>query len=87
MLKITLIKKITNYFITISLLVLLCVNNSFAKEKPLLKIALGDWCPYSCNPEKEGGKIGYIAEILTLVFERAGFEVQARSMSFSPFFT
>jgi len=65
-------------------LVLLGIGvGSIWAEGPTLKIALGDWCPYSCDPAKEDGKIGYIPEILMIVFQQAGFKVETQLMPFT----
>ncbi|WP_320006234.1 transporter substrate-binding domain-containing protein [Maridesulfovibrio sp.] len=34
-----------------------------------------DYCPYQCVPEKEEGKVGYVTEILKVIYERAGYEI------------
>lgn len=41
-----------------------------------ITFALLDYCPYMCNPEKEGGRLGVAVEIQKTIFERAGYEIQ-----------
>ena len=72
---------------TSSAMIIMCMlvigGQRLCAEERVFKIALGDWCPYSCDPEKENGNIGYTAEILTRVFEKAGFNVETELMPFS----
>lgn len=52
-------------------------------EDRVLKIARDDWCPYSCDPEFEGGKEGYISDILKAVFGADGFRIESQQMPYS----
>lgn len=65
------------------LLLLLSSVAGISSEARVLKIALDDWCPYSCNPELEGGKEGYIADILSAVFSANGFRIESQQMTYS----
>lgn len=59
-------------FILISLLFFQCVP---ASAEELVAVAI-DYCPYQCVPEKEEGKIGYVSELLTIIYGRAGYRIR-----------
>jgi polar amino acid transport system substrate-binding protein len=48
-----------------------------------VKITMDDWCPYVCNPDTEGGKLGYITDIIILILREKGFRIETRLMPYS----
>lgn len=57
--------------LTVSFLFLFLSENSVHAES--LDIAVHEFCPYICNPEKENGKEGYIVEMLNAIYQPAGY--------------
>lgn len=41
-----------------------------------LNVAVHEFCPYLCEPAKENGKEGYVAEVLTAIYEPAGYKLK-----------
>jgi len=52
----------------------LCALGSSA-HADTINIAVGDFCPYQCVPEKEKGRIGFMSEFTKVIFEKAGHTV------------
>jgi len=57
-----------------------CANSTVSADT--LNIAVGDFCPYQCDPKKENGKIGFMSEITKIIFEQAGHEVNFIELPF-----
>ena len=57
----------------LAILILLLQQNVVIAER--LIVAAIDYCPYQCVPEKEDGKVGYVTEILRVIYERAGYDI------------
>lgn len=53
-----------------------------APAQPTLIIGSIDSCPHQCNPQKEGGRLGYMTEIMKVIFEEAGYNVRIRIAPF-----
>lgn len=56
----------------LALIVLLWSGTGYAET---LNIAVHEFCPYLCKPEKENGKEGYVAEVLRAIYEPKGFKL------------
>lgn len=52
-------------------------------KSEVVKIGKGDWCPYVCSPSTNQGKIGYVAEILDLIYTSVGLKVEFIPLNFS----
>ncbi len=57
----------------LALILLLLCNSLYAET---LNIAVHEFCPYLCEPDKENGKEGYVAEVLKAVYEPAGYKLK-----------
>jgi len=65
-------KQVLNIFA--GAIISLCALGSSA-HADTINIAVGDFCPYQCDPEKEGGRIGFMSEFTKVIFEKAGYTV------------
>ncbi|MBI5593830.1 MAG: hypothetical protein HY881_25530 [Deltaproteobacteria bacterium] len=61
-------------------LILLHLCHSLHAET--LNIAAHEFCPYLCEPVKESGKEGYVAEILKAVYDPAGYRLKFHRVSY-----
>jgi len=41
-----------------------------------LKIATDEWCPYDCLPGQNGGKVGYLGDLLVETMKARGYKVE-----------
>lgn len=60
--------------IVTTLLYGLIVVTAGASEKPVIRLAADAWCPYNCDPKAD--KPGYVIELATEIFGRAGYRVE-----------
>jgi len=65
-------KKVLNIF-ALGMLTLYTLSSS--AQADTINIAVGDFCPYQCVSEKEGGRIGFMSEFTKVIFEKAGHTV------------
>ena len=47
-----------------------------------INIAVGDFCPYQCNPKKEDGKIGFMSKLTEVIFKKEGHTVHFTTLPF-----
>lgn len=47
-----------------------------------INIAVGDFCPYQCDPEKEDGRIGFMSEITESIYKDAGHTINFTVLPF-----
>lgn len=52
-------------------------------EQDVVKVTLGSWCPYSCDPETEGGKIGFLPDMILSILQQHGLPTQTMLMPYS----
>lgn len=61
------------------LIIFLCgYHTSTVYAEKTVKLVTGEWCPYICNPELHNGLNGYLADIASTVFQKAGYKVELR---------
>lgn len=48
-----------------------------------LRMGVGDWCPYVCNPATADGREGYLVDIFREIFENAGVSVETVFLPFA----
>ena len=70
-------KKVVKMFAS----VFFCVACSTAYGDTI-NIAVGDFCPYQCDPEKEAGRIGFMSEVTNAIFEEAGHTIRFVALPF-----
>jgi polar amino acid transport system substrate-binding protein len=70
-----------NRIISKTLLLVLCYIAGYSSAATL-NVAVLEYCPFVCDPEKEGGRIGFTREIQHIIFERAGHAVNYSLMSY-----
>jgi polar amino acid transport system substrate-binding protein len=58
-------------------------GSGIAGDKGTLLIGRGDWCPYVCWEPEGGARIGYAAEMLQTIFQRAGYAVEFMLLNYS----
>jgi len=80
-------KSNVDYFVSLILILLVNVNSVYAKanfgvEKEL-NFASIDYCPFTCDPDKENGKEGIMIEVLRLSLEPIGYRVKFDIMPYS----
>ena len=61
--------------------VLFCSANA-AVYGDAINIAVGDFCPYQCDPKKEDGKIGFMSELAEVIFKKEGHTVHFTTLPF-----
>ncbi len=61
-------------YLVLALVMSLFCDPSYAAET--LDIAVTEFCPYLCDPARDDGKEGYVAEILKSVYEPAGYKLE-----------
>ena len=64
-----------------------CVALFFATANSIvladtINIAVGDFCPYQCDPKKEDGKIGFMSEITESIFQNTGHTIRFTVLPF-----
>lgn len=47
-------------------------------QQPVITLAADIWCPYNCDPQSD--KPGYVVEVATRIFNRAGYRVDYQVM-------
>ncbi|WP_018693587.1 substrate-binding periplasmic protein [Algicola sagamiensis] len=62
--------------------VIIFVFLSYSLQADVIQVAVGDWCPYVCNPEREQGRQGYIPELLQQVFEAHQHRIEFKVIPF-----
>ncbi len=45
-----------------------------------LTIGTGEWCPYICDPNIHNGLEGYLADVTSIVFKKAGYKIQLKKL-------
>jgi polar amino acid transport system substrate-binding protein len=48
----------------------------------IIRFASIDYCPFTCDPLKEGGKEGVMVDVVRVAFEEAGYEIQIEIMPY-----
>lgn len=62
------------YILAISLL--FCLLSSQSLKAEVITFVTIDYCPYQCLPQKEGGKLGYMTDIIKIIFEAKDYTVR-----------
>lgn len=73
------LKTITNAISSALLLLVIPFQSIYAE---VINIAVIEYCPYQCDPDKEQGRWGYMPEIAKAIFERSGYSVQFKKVPF-----
>ncbi|HCY86982.1 MAG TPA: hypothetical protein DHV36_17760 [Desulfobacteraceae bacterium] len=47
-----------------------------------IKMATIDFCPFTCNPANEGGKDGFMTDVLRYALETAGYDLEVEMMPY-----
>lgn len=47
-----------------------------------LRFATIDYCPFTCDPAKAGGKEGFMTDVLRLAFEPAGYRIELEMLPY-----
>jgi polar amino acid transport system substrate-binding protein len=73
------VKKIINIIYRTLLLLVIPLQSLYAE---IINIAVIEYCPYQCNPEKEQGRWGYMPETAKTIFEQSGYSVRFKIVPF-----
>ena len=60
----------------------LCSSVNSTVYADIINIAVGDFCPYQCDPKKEDGKIGFMSELTEAIFTKEGHTVNFTTLPF-----
>lgn len=55
---------------------------SFPAHAETVRMATIDFCPFTCAPDKEGGKEGFMTDIVRYALEKAGYDLEVAMMPY-----
>jgi polar amino acid transport system substrate-binding protein len=67
--------------ITIGLIIGINIQIRVA-EAETIKMATIDLCPFACNPVNEGGKQGFMTDVLRFALKNAGYDLQVKILPY-----
>lgn len=65
------------------LLVVILISTGLSANAKEIKMASGDWCPYVCDPTLHKGKMGYLPDIVKIIFEKEGYTFKMHYLPFA----
>ncbi|MCP4350771.1 MAG: amino acid ABC transporter substrate-binding protein [Desulfobacterales bacterium] len=65
---------------TVFFFFLIIFLHTFPSYAETLTIGTGEWCPYICDPNIHNGLEGYLADVASIVFKKAGYKTQLKKL-------